>query len=306
MFAKALVASDILEARTTALVVHFDAMAFEHFLITTELATFKAQLENQTSAAAREFSCSADILNNRQQQWIARASGRTTLQGARLERTPKSFWRELSAEFRKLDGMGLWAHLPDTGWWLIGGGPTDPAAKDNLRVDLALLCRRAVAALGFDERSVAESVWLDALYKENPHSFANRIDHLCRACADYCFELETRSIREALKSRSAKRRAMVNSTSAAQSERLSGGQGPAVVSDAQSPPAGDPAPALTGSDREPLIDGKEHVMVRIAARYLERTEDHVRRLVRMRRLVRIGKLRPIRVSTRSLREYKRS
>jgi hypothetical protein len=53
-----------------------------------------------------------------------------------------------------------------------------------------------------------------------------------------------------------------------------------------------------------LVEKKLHVGIPTAARYLERSEDHVRRLVRNHRLVRCGMTRPIQVSTKSLRKYK--
>ena len=59
-----------------------------------------------------------------------------------------------------------------------------------------------------------------------------------------------------------------------------------------------------GPDLEPLIQGKEHVGVLTAARYLTLSREHVWRLVRTRKLVRLGKGRPIKISTESLRVYK--
>ena len=57
-------------------------------------------------------------------------------------------------------------------------------------------------------------------------------------------------------------------------------------------------------DLERLIEGKSDVGIATAARYLLRTSGHVQRLVREKRLKRIGQGRPIRVSTASLRERK--
>ena len=56
-------------------------------------------------------------------------------------------------------------------------------------------------------------------------------------------------------------------------------------------------------DLERLVAGKEHVGIATAARYLERSPDHVRRLVGPK-LVRLGHMRPMKISVESLREYK--
>ena len=57
------------------------------------------------------------------------------------------------------------------------------------------------------------------------------------------------------------------------------------------------------ADLERLIERKEAVDVPTAARYLQLTPDHVWRLVRKTKLVRVGQGR-IKVSTQSLRNYK--
>ncbi len=63
-------------------------------------------------------------------------------------------------------------------------------------------------------------------------------------------------------------------------------------------------PCPTDPDLERLIQGKAHVDVHTAARYLKLSLDHVRRLVRTQTLSRAGQGRPIQVSTASLRKYK--
>jgi hypothetical protein len=90
------------------------------------------------------------------------------------------------------------------------------------------------------------------------------------------------------------------------------GTGEVAVSDSPAPDAGTPTPADRGEQRsievdlERLIEGKEAVDLPTAARYLERSRDHVRRLVRKKKLRRLGQGRPIKVSTASLRKYKRA
>jgi hypothetical protein len=61
---------------------------------------------------------------------------------------------------------------------------------------------------------------------------------------------------------------------------------------------------LPEPDLERLIQEKEHVDLPFAARYLGRTDDHVRRLVRQRKLDQVGQGRPKKISTESLRIYK--
>ncbi len=63
-------------------------------------------------------------------------------------------------------------------------------------------------------------------------------------------------------------------------------------------------PDASGPNLERLIQGKEWVNVVVAARYLERTSDHVRRLVASGTLVRLGRGRPLKISVASLRIYK--
>ena len=58
------------------------------------------------------------------------------------------------------------------------------------------------------------------------------------------------------------------------------------------------------ADLQKLIEERESVDLFTAARYLGLTLDHVRRLRRSRKLVSVGKGRPARVSTKSLRDYK--
>jgi len=58
-------------------------------------------------------------------------------------------------------------------------------------------------------------------------------------------------------------------------------------------------------DLERLIEEKEYVILAVAARYLERHSDHVRRLVREKKILRVGQGRPIKISAESLRKYKR-
>jgi hypothetical protein len=57
-------------------------------------------------------------------------------------------------------------------------------------------------------------------------------------------------------------------------------------------------------DLERLVEGKPSVGVAVAARYLLRSRGHVERLVREKKLKRVGKGRPVQVSTASLRERK--
>ncbi len=58
-------------------------------------------------------------------------------------------------------------------------------------------------------------------------------------------------------------------------------------------------------DLERLIEEKEYIILAVAARYLERHPDHVRRLVREKKILRVGQGRPIKISSESLRKYKR-
>jgi excisionase family DNA binding protein len=58
------------------------------------------------------------------------------------------------------------------------------------------------------------------------------------------------------------------------------------------------------ADLQRLIEGKETIEVSTAARYLELSLDHVRRLAREEKLTRVGRGRPMKISTKSLREYK--
>jgi hypothetical protein len=67
--------------------------------------------------------------------------------------------------------------------------------------------------------------------------------------------------------------------------------------------AGNAAPTPIPVDLERLIAGKESVDVPTSARYLELSDEHVRRLIRTGKLVRLGEGR-IKVSTASLRSYK--
>jgi hypothetical protein len=54
---------------------------------------------------------------------------------------------------------------------------------------------------------------------------------------------------------------------------------------------------------ENLLGNKEWVDVGLAAQYLQMNQDHVRRLVRKGKLTRIGKGRPIKITTESIRQY---
>jgi excisionase family DNA binding protein len=57
-------------------------------------------------------------------------------------------------------------------------------------------------------------------------------------------------------------------------------------------------------DLERLIQDKMHLDLPAAARYLNLSVDHVRRLVRMGKLTQIGQGRPMKISRESLRAYK--
>ena len=61
---------------------------------------------------------------------------------------------------------------------------------------------------------------------------------------------------------------------------------------------------VVGGDLERFIQGKEHVGIVTAATYLERSREHIRRLVRNGDLVRLGQGRPMKISVESLRAYK--
>ena len=56
-------------------------------------------------------------------------------------------------------------------------------------------------------------------------------------------------------------------------------------------------------DLEYLLAGKSWVQVLTAAKYLNKTPDHIRRLVRQKKLASLGHGRPIKVSTAALRKY---
>lgn len=79
---------------------------------------------------------------------------------------------------------------------------------------------------------------------------------------------------------------------------LTGGSADAVVSESSS------SIAKVQVDLQRLIEGKETIEISAAARYLELSLDHVRRLVRKGKLTRAGCGRPVKISTRSLRDYK--
>ena len=66
----------------------------------------------------------------------------------------------------------------------------------------------------------------------------------------------------------------------------------------------EPRPDLPTVDPERLIAEKDRVGVPAAARYLDRTEDHVLRLLREKKLEQLGQGKPKQVSTASLRKYK--
>jgi hypothetical protein len=59
-----------------------------------------------------------------------------------------------------------------------------------------------------------------------------------------------------------------------------------------------------GADPERLIRGKDYVTLTHASQYLELNQDHVRRLVKNRKLKRVGQGRPLKISVKSLRDYK--
>jgi len=82
----------------------------------------------------------------------------------------------------------------DDGLWVIGGGPSDQPTRLSLHTQFLRLARRAAAALGIYDRSIADTAWLDLLEKESPYSCGRRIDRLTLACADHCLVLEARSI----------------------------------------------------------------------------------------------------------------
>ena len=65
-----------------------------------------------------------------------------------------------------------------------------------------------------------------------------------------------------------------------------------------------PRPETVHPDPERLIEGKQRVGISTAARYLGLSHDHVRRLVQMRKLDRLGQGRPVQVTTASLKKYK--
>jgi hypothetical protein len=70
-------------------------------------------------------------------------------------------------------------------------------------------------------------------------------------------------------------------------------------------PNSDPSSlSLKEPDLERAIAGKRNVEIGLAARYLDLTIDHVRRLVLKETLKRVGLGRPIKISTKSLRIYK--
>ncbi len=59
-----------------------------------------------------------------------------------------------------------------------------------------------------------------------------------------------------------------------------------------------------GQNPERLLEGKEWVTLQTAALYLERSADHLRRLARTGKVTRMGRGRPLKISTTSLRKYK--
>jgi excisionase family DNA binding protein len=65
-----------------------------------------------------------------------------------------------------------------------------------------------------------------------------------------------------------------------------------------------PSARLPEPDLERLIQGKAHLDVPVAARYLGLSHDHVRRLVREGKLIKIGQGRRVKIAAESLRAYK--
>jgi len=172
---------------------YFGTMAFEHFLITPTAAEFNAVLDRLAADAKAEFPGEPELLSGRTLLWAARAAGRATLQSATFERCPPTFWRERAGEFGRLDGADLWAEVTDNGWWTICGGPNHPASRQALYDELGRLVRRAVAALGVTDRSIAEAVWMDAVHRGSVHYRPYGINNLCLAYTDYCSGLADRS-----------------------------------------------------------------------------------------------------------------
>jgi hypothetical protein len=173
---------------------YFDAKAYEYFLITPAVVTFASALEDLAAETMSMYPGDSEVLRARKQHWVRRTTGRATVQVSTFERAPPSFWRDLRVEFGGLDGADLRAAIKGDGWWLIQGGPWEPAAKETLRKNFDILVRRAMAALGFCDRPMAVEVWLDILKRESPHSIEWGVDHLCFACEDYCSVLETRAL----------------------------------------------------------------------------------------------------------------
>jgi hypothetical protein len=64
------------------------------------------------------------------------------------------------------------------------------------------------------------------------------------------------------------------------------------------------APDVRDADVERLIRGKKQVGLGTAARFLDRTPDHVRRLVASGDLSRVGRRRPLTISVESLQAYR--
>jgi hypothetical protein len=190
--AKRLAESALIEGRTLAMRFYFDAVAYEHFLFIPGVA-FASALENLAAETKRMYPGDSKVLREAQQRWALRVADRTILLASTFERAPQLFWRELRVEFGRLDGADLKAVLKGNGWWKIEGGPPDPAAQRTLCLGFGVLVRRALAALGFTDRSVAIQVWLDSLKRESSHAVAWGVDNLLLACQDYCSQLEPRS-----------------------------------------------------------------------------------------------------------------
>jgi hypothetical protein len=182
----------IAEAKDSVAIFYFSAMAYEYFLIAPSVDVLEDDLVRVAAIAAAEFHLDTAVFAGTQQHWVARASGRDKINTAKFERAPPSFWKELFAEFNKLDAADVSAVSANDGSWVPCGGPTDETERFAVYERILNLAWRAVSVLGVQDRNIALAVWLDAVAVAGECSL-REINQLSFGCADFCTELEKRS-----------------------------------------------------------------------------------------------------------------
>lgn len=181
------------QGTTRAMILYFDVMTYEFFSVTLVAADFETLAEKLGAKAAGEFPGDSAALQSRKQEWRSRAAGRAAVQNAATDRNNRTFWSDLQAQFSAIGWPHLFA-IRGNGWWAIGGLPSEPFQRSTLHDAFSATTGRAVAGLGFEDRSVAFAVWFDLLQLGSPHYLDGCINNVCGASAEYCSELETRAV----------------------------------------------------------------------------------------------------------------